>query len=190
MVAQDAPAPFRAGDVFAGKYVVDRVLGVGAMGVVVSASHAQLGEKVALKFLRAEVAQRADLVTRFLREARSAVRIKSEHVARIFDVGTTDGGIPYIVMEYLEGLDLQQVLQAHGALSVGDAVEYVTQSCLAMAEAHATGIVHRDLKPSNLFLTHRTDGSPLVKVLDFGISKVMADATDRTDLTATNGILG
>jgi eukaryotic-like serine/threonine-protein kinase len=190
MAMQDTPAPVQTGDIFAGKYVIERVLGAGAVGVVVAASHAQLGDKVALKFLRAEVAERTDVVARFLREARAAVRIKNEHVARILDVGTTDGGLPFIVMEYLEGCDLHKLLQTLGSLPIAEGVEYVVQACLAMVEAHATGVVHRDLKPSNLFLTQRADGSPLVKVLDFGISKIMAGESDRTDLTSTNGILG
>ncbi len=190
MDTRDTSAPVQGGDVFAGKYVIDRVIGAGAMGIVVAANHAQLGEKVVLKFLRADVARRPDLVARFLREARSAVRIRSEHVARILDVGTTDNDLPYIVMEHLEGCDLQEVLRTRGALPVADAVEYVAQACLAMVEAHALGVVHRDLKPSNIFLCQRGDGSPLIKVLDFGISKVIAEAGDQTDLTSTNGILG
>lgn len=190
MNTQDPPAPVQIGDLFAGKYVVDRVIGAGAMGVVVVATHAQLHEQVVLKFLRDDVAQRSDVVARFLREARSAVRIRNEHAARIIDVGTTDSGRPYIVMEYLQGCDLQELLRTRGSLTVEDAVDYVAQACLAMVEAHAAGIVHRDLKPSNLFLTHRSDGSSLVKVLDFGISKVLTDSSDQTDITSTNGILG
>jgi len=190
MTTQDPPAPVKNGDIFAGKYLVDRVIGSGAMGVVVVATHVQLHEQVVLKFLRHDVAQRSDVVARFLREARSAVRIRNEHVARMIDVDTTEGGLPYIVMEYLEGRDLQEVLRSRGTLAIGDAVDYVAQACLAMVEAHAAGVVHRDLKPSNLFLTHRSDGSSLVKVLDFGISKVVADSSDQTDITSTNGILG
>jgi eukaryotic-like serine/threonine-protein kinase len=190
MNSWETTAPVRAGDVFAGKFVIGHVIGVGASGVIVSADHAQLGEKVVLKFLRPEVADRSDVVTRFLREARAAVRIRGEHVARVIDVGTTDRGLPYIVMEHLDGCDLRKLLRARGALPVADAVEYVTQACLAMIEAHAAGVVHRDLKPSNLFLTHRADGSSLIKVLDFGISKLMAEANDQTDLTSTSGLLG
>lgn len=190
MTTHDPAAPVKNGDVFAGKYVVDRVIGSGAMGVVVVATHTQLHEQVVLKFLRHDVAQRADVVARFLREARSAVRIRNEHVARIIDIGTTESGLPYIVMEYLEGCDLRELLRVRGPLPIGDAADYVAQACLAMVEAHAAGVVHRDLKPSNLFLTRRSDGSPLVKVLDFGISKVITESSDQTDITSTHGILG
>src|SRR5262249_1800653 len=117
------------------------------MGVVVAATHLQLEERVAIKFLVQEAVGNAEAVTRFAREARAAVKIKSEHVARVIDVGTLETGAPYMVMEYLTGADLAQVLQSQGALSVEDAVEHVLQASEAIAEAHVLGIVHRDLKP-------------------------------------------
>src|SRR6185312_13248020 len=170
----------------AGKYRMERVLGQGGMGVVVAAVHTALDERVAIKLLLPEALASAETVARFQREARAAVRIKSEHVARVIDVGAVDPaafplqaelgvplqpGAPFMVMEYLEGQDLAAVLRSVGPLSVTDAVAYLTQAIEAIAEAHSLGIVHRDLKPSNLFLTRRPDGTPLVKVLDFGISK-------------------
>jgi serine/threonine protein kinase len=158
------------------------------MGIVVRATHLQLGEAVALKFLHGHVAQDADHVQRFLREARAAVRIKSEHVARVMDVGTLPSGAPFIVMELLVGEDLHRVTCQRGPLPVAEAVEYVLQACRAIAEAHQLGIVHRDLKPANLFLTRRADGTPLIKVLDFGISKSM-EGSDQS-LTATGDALG
>ena len=164
----------REGDVLAGRYRVERVIGHGGLGVVLCARHTELDERVAIKLLRPEVTQNADAVARFKREARAAVRIKSEHVARVMDVGALPGGAPYMVMEYLEGQDLKEVLTARGPLPIEDVAEHVLQACEAVAEAHALGIVHRDLKPSNLFLTRRTDGSPCIKVLDFGISKILA----------------
>jgi eukaryotic-like serine/threonine-protein kinase len=163
--------PVREGDLIAGKYAVERVLGDGGMGVVVAARHLELGERVALKFLLPEALKNPEACLRFVREARAAARIKGEHVARVLDVGTRDDGIPFIVMEYLEGHDLGRIIETRGPLAVSDAVHYVLQACEAVAEAHALGIVHRDLKPANLFLTTSPDGSPLVKVLDFGISK-------------------
>jgi serine/threonine-protein kinase len=144
------------------------------MGVVVAAVHVQLDEPVALKFMLPHALGSAEAVGRFLREARAAVKLKSEHVARVSDVGTLESGAPYIVMEYLDGADLAATLTARGALPPEEAVDYVVQACDALAEAHALGIVHRDLKPANLFVTRRRDGSPLVKVLDFGISKSSA----------------
>lgn len=110
---------------------------------------------------------------RFLREGRASVSLRSHHVARALDVGTLDNGVAYMVMEYLDGADLQAIMAQRGPLSVEEAVEYVLHACEAIAEAHAAGIVHRDLKPANLFLTTNADGSPCVKVLDFGISKIM-----------------
>jgi serine/threonine-protein kinase len=160
------------------------------MGVVVAAKHTQLGQRVALKFLRKEIAERPDVVARFLREAVTGARIKGEHTARILDVGTMDGGLPYMVMEFLEGRDLHELLSQRGPLPIDEAVEYVVQACMAVSEAHGAGIIHRDLKPSNLFVTSRPDGSPLVKVLDFGISKVSTLADERTELTRTDDVIG
>jgi serine/threonine-protein kinase len=137
-----APEP---GTVLVGKYRVERVLGVGGMGMVVAAHHLQLDERVALKFLLAETALQEDAVKRFIREARAAVKIKSDHVARVSDVGTLEDGLPYLVMEYLEGADLSSELERRARFSVEDAVELVLQACEAIAEAHALGIVHRDL---------------------------------------------
>jgi serine/threonine protein kinase len=160
----------RPGDVLGGKYEVENVLGAGGMGVVVAARHVELGQRVALKFLNAQYAGNAEVVARFLREARAAAAVQSEHVARVLDVTRTAEGVPYIVMEHLAGTDLDQLLRARGPLPVDEAIDYLLQACEAIAEAHAAGIVHRDLKPGNLFLAHRADGSPLVKVLDFGMS--------------------
>ena len=171
MQSQRAESGPKEGTVVAGKYVVERVIGVGGMGVVVAARHLELDERVALKFLLPETLQFPDVVARFSREARAAVRIKSEHVARIIDVGRLEDGAPYIVMEYLEGGDLEGLLEKRGALSVERAVDFTLQALEAVAAAHALGIVHRDLKPANLFLTKLGDGTTSIKVLDFGISK-------------------
>ncbi|MGD0679318.1 MAG: serine/threonine-protein kinase [Polyangiaceae bacterium] len=169
----ESAAGIREGDILAGKYRVERVLGAGGMGVVVAAHHIQLDEKVALKFLLPDALDNAEAVSRFAREARAAVKIKSEHAARVTDVGTLPNGAPYMVMEYLEGADLAAWLKARGALPIEQAVEFVLQACVAVAEAHALGIVHRDLKPANLFCVRRSDGQLSIKVLDFGISKMV-----------------
>ncbi len=162
----------QAGDVIAGKYVVERVLGIGGMGVVVAARHQGLDERVAVKFLQPMLAGHAHAVARFTREARAAVKIKSEHVAKVYDVGELETGTPYIIMEYLEGSDLAHWLSERGVLPIEQAVEFVLEACEAIAEAHALGIVHRDLKPGNLFVVHSIHGSYSIKVLDFGISKL------------------
>jgi serine/threonine-protein kinase len=181
--------PVAVGEVLAGKYKVEDVLGVGGMGVVVAARHLQLEQKVALKFLRPEAMQSKEAVERFLREARNAVRLRSEHVAKVQDVGTLDSGAPYMVMEFLEGADLSRVVHATGSITIEEAVYFVLQTCEAIAEAHSLGIIHRDLKPQNLFVTRRVDGKPLVKVLDFGISKSI-DTQSGLSLTRTSSIMG
>jgi serine/threonine-protein kinase len=180
----------REGDVLAGKYRVERVLGAGGMGVVVAAHHVQLDERVALKFLRPEALAHPDAVARFDREARAVVKIKSEHVARVSDVGRLDNGAPYMVMEYLEGEDLAVLVQQRGPLQVEQAVDFMLQACEAIAEAHSLGIVHRDLKPSNLFCIRRPHGQLSVKVLDFGISKVSASDGSDLGMTRTATVVG
>lgn len=190
LAAPSAPA---VGTVLDGKYRVERVLGEGGMGLVVAARHVQLDQLFALKLLLPQYCEHEEAVQRFLREARSAARIQSEHVARVSDVGTLGDGVPFMVMELLEGRDLDRELQARGPLPIAEAAGYVIQACLAVAEAHAFGIVHRDLKPANLFLTRRRDGSFLVKVLDFGISKAIEpDAVGGADanLTSTAAVMG
>jgi len=159
--------PVPEGTVLDGKYQIGRLLGRGGMGVVVAAHHLLLDTEVALKFL---TTTEPELVARFSREARAAARIQSEHVARVLDVGALPNGPPFMVMEYLGGEDLSQIL-ARGPVSHVEAVDYVLQACEAIAEAHSLGIVHRDLKPANLFLTRRAHGRSMVKVLDFGISR-------------------
>jgi eukaryotic-like serine/threonine-protein kinase len=183
-------APVQPGEVLAGKYKVERVLGVGGMGVVVAATHLHLDQRVALKFLLPEVVKIPEIVARFQREARAAVKIQSEHVARVIDVGTLESGAPYMVMEYLEGSDLSEVVKQRGPVPFESAIEYVLQACEALAEAHVAGIVHRDLKPANLFLIKRADGSPSVKVLDFGISKATIQAPGQGPLTQTSAVMG
>jgi serine/threonine protein kinase len=172
LAVEPVTMPFRIGEVIAGKYEILQLIGTGGMGFVVAANHIELGEKVALKFLRTDCLSNQELVGRFAREARASVKIKSEYVARVFDVGSLVNGAPFIVMEYLEGKDLYEVVHENGPLPVKTAVEYMMQACEALAVAHATGVVHRDVKPENLFLTKRATGMDIIKVLDFGISKV------------------
>jgi serine/threonine protein kinase len=152
-----------------------------------------LERHVAIKFLLNDAVQNPEVVARFAREARSAVRIESEHVARVIDVGALPAGAPYMVMEYLEGNDLAHRVAAQGAVPVEEAIDYLLQACEAIAEAHALGIVHRDLKPANLFLTRRADGTNFVKVLDFGISKAATGAPGSQldlSLTKTSTVMG
>lgn len=180
------------GDLVADKYRIDRVIGVGGMGVVMSAHHVQLDEPVAIKVLLPAAAVVPDVVARFSREARAAVKIKSEHVVRVLDVDVLPTGAPYMVMELLEGCDLASWVQEQGGIPIPRAVDFVLQAAEALAEAHRLGIVHRDLKPANLFWVCRPDGADLIKILDFGISKlaVAADTAETSHLTRTAAVFG
>jgi len=184
-------SPVQEGDLLAGKYRVEKVLGFGGMGVVVSAFRTDLEQRVAVKFLGQAAAERPDAAERFRREARAAAKIRSEHVARVLDVGTLDTGLPYMVMEFLEGNDIADELRRLERLPMIDAVDFILQAIEALAEAHASGVVHRDLKPGNLFLAHRADGTRRVKVLDFGISKALTGSSvEELSLTKTAALIG
>lgn len=183
-------SPVKVGELIADKYRVVEILAAGGMGVVVAAEHVQLGQRYAVKFLLSD-AQHAQSVERFLREARAAACIESTRVCRVFDCGTLPDGSPYMVMEHLVGHDLGHELKTRGRLPVGETVDLLLQALEGIAEAHAVGIVHRDLKPSNLFLCQKPGRAREVKVLDFGISKLMAtDESTEEDLTATATMLG
>jgi serine/threonine-protein kinase len=169
------------GEIIAGKYRLEKIIGKGGMGVVLSARHIGLDEPVAVKILRPAMMILDGMVGRFVREARAASKIKSEHVVRVMDVGELDGGVPFMVMEYLDGIDLAAYRRQNGPLGVEETVQIVVEAADAIAEAHSLGIVHRDLKPANIFLAKRRDNRRVVKVLDFGISKVeSADDTTKT----------
>jgi serine/threonine protein kinase len=183
-------SPVAQGDVLAQKYKVDRIIGVGGMGVVVAATHLALNQKVALKLLLPSALSSAESVERFLREARAIASLRSVHVPRVVDVGTLESGQPYMVMELLEGEDLGQLLARCGPLGSGEAMEYVRQACEALVEAHDLGIVHRDLKPNNLFLARDARGREQIKLLDFGISKSRDLDAGNLSLTRTSAVMG
>lgn len=186
----DATLPFKVGDTLAGKYRIDRVLGIGGMGVVVAATHLDLDSKVAIKVMRDELLDEPSAVQRLMLEARAAAKIRSEHVARVLDVSTLPSGVPYIVMEFLDGCDLAQLLSEQGTLPVAQAADYLLEACEALAEAHAAQIIHRDLKPENLFVARGADGSPTIKVVDFGISKQIGPAANERALTNPSTAVG
>ncbi len=163
---------FSPGALLAGKYRIERVVGEGGIGVVLAATHEHLEQNVAVKYLKPEACRQPVLRERFLREARLAAKLQSPHVVRVHDVGEASCGTPYMVMEYLEGEDLGTRLEA-GPMPSLAAVDCMLQACEALAEMHALGFVHRDLKPENLFLARMSSGASLVKLLDFGISKVL-----------------
>ena len=177
------------GDVIGGKYEIERILGTGGMGIVVAARHLDLGQRVAIKFMLRETLNDPGNAERFLREAKTAVKLRSVHTARVLDVTRLADGEPFMVMEYLEGRDLDAELDANGPLPPRVAVDWILQASEALAEAHGLGMIHRDVKLKNMFLTQTVDGAPLVKVLDFGLAKLL-DREEDVSLTAKNEIFG
>lgn len=179
------------GDVVDGKYVVRRVIAQSAVSVVVAAEHKVLGNQVAIKILSVPTKRREEWQARLLREARIVASIDSEHVARVLDVGTYPNGAPIIVMELLDGRDLAADLAKRGPMPVEVVADYMMEALDGVADAHARDVVHRDLKPANLFLSTHGDGSSVVKVLDFGLSKGLAVEQDEDRrLTGAGGLVG
>jgi serine/threonine-protein kinase len=185
-----AGSPLQVGEIVAGKYRIEREIGRGGMGIVLCATHLQLEHLVAIKVMRRDLLEDDQALTRLLVEARAAARIRSEHVARVLDVGTLDNGSPFIVMEYLEGEDLADLLERQGPLDVEQAVLFMLQSCEALAEVHVAEMVHRDLKPGNLFIHRLPDGSPTLKIVDFGISKYIGGSAGERAATTSQQVLG
>jgi tRNA A-37 threonylcarbamoyl transferase component Bud32 len=174
----------RPGDVVRQKYRLEQVIGEGGMAVVIAAWHLRLDQRVALKFLRPETARHPDAVQRFFREAQAVSKMEGSHVPRVIDVDALDDGLPFIAMEFLEGSDLSSVARDGRPLDPAVAAGYVRQACEAITEAHGLGIIHRDLKPANLFLAKKRSGEEAIKVLDFGISKLLEDTGITAGATA------
>jgi serine/threonine-protein kinase len=175
------------------KYVVEALIGIGGMGAVVAARRVWDGVSVAIKVMLADEAKHEDSTRRFFREARAAGVIDSPHVAKLLDFGRLDDGTPFMVLELLHGRGLDEIIRERAPLPIEEAIDLILQAAEGIAEAHARGIVHRDIKPSNLHVTRATDGTALLKVLDFGISKatmVFEQGTDGPALTETNATLG
>jgi serine/threonine protein kinase len=172
------------------KYRIERVLGVGGMGAVVAAQHLKLGETVAIKFLLPRAVGQGRHAQRFLREARAVSKMRSSHVARVFDVDVRRDGAPFIVMEHLTGETLAALVRRESPLAVERTVDAVLEACEAVAEAHSLGIVHRDLKPANLFVAQGAGDIGLMKVLDFGISKLVGPDSGETETTTGEGFVG
>ncbi len=179
----------KAGTVLGNRYVVERILGQGGMGVVVAAKHRELGQRVAIKMIQASGREDPEVLSRFERESHAVAELASEHVARVTDVGTFDDGSPFMVMEYLEGEDLAARIYREGLLDLSEVLRLFIQACIGLGDAHEHGIVHRDVKPSNLFLTKRRSGRTVLKVLDFGIAKSDDDHVAHS-LTRTNTLIG
>jgi serine/threonine protein kinase len=186
-----ALAHHRLGQILADKYRIASFLGDGAMGTVYEAQHVIVGRRFAVKLLRTELVQQPEIVERFRREAQAAGSLESENIASVVDFGHDPDGVPFIVMEFLAGADLGRILAQEGTLPLARVVEVAIQVCRGLAAAHAAGIVHRDLKPENLFLTRRGDGSDLVKILDFGIAKLLpVGRSSPANLTRTGPAMG
>ena len=179
----------RPGDVIDGRYRVETRLGEGGMGEVWRATHVTVGNLVALKVLKGEASGGSENAARFLREARSAGRLRGEHVCRVMDAGATETGQPYLVMELLEGEDISNLI-ARGPLPAARAARYVVDACEALAEAHALGMVHRDIKPANLFVARQPGGGESLKVLDFGIATAATVDAASGRLTSTTSMMG
>lgn len=177
------------GDVVADKFVVERVIGLGGMAQVLAARHLKLGTRVAIKAVHPTLATDPQAVARFLREAQAMASLESEHVVRVHDVGELPNGVPYLIMDYLEGRDLGAMLAERGPLPVPLALEYIRQACDALIEAHAVGIIHRDMKPQNVFVVRKPSGAESVRVLDFGLAKAVT-AEDGHQLTKAGHIMG
>jgi serine/threonine-protein kinase len=188
MGASGATGSLPAGTLVLGRYRIDGLLGRGGMGVVYAAHHTFMDQRVALKLLLPEALTGTESITRFINEARHAAKIPGDNVCRILDVGLLESGLPYIAMEYLDGKSLEAIATERGTVDASDAARWTLEALVAVAHAHARGIIHRDLKPSNLFLAALEDGSRVVKVLDFGISKSTDSA--QPNLTSTRGMVG
>jgi serine/threonine-protein kinase len=185
----ESSSPVAPGQIIGDRYLIGSIIGEGGMGVVCAATHVGLGTPVAVKLIRASMKQGSEAVLRFLNEARTAASLKGEHIARVYDVGLLETGEPYLVMERLDGIGLDEFIQQRGPLSQGEAVDIVLQACEGLAEAHAVSLVHRDIKPANLFLARRPDGQFVLKVLDFGIAKRLLES-DRKGLTDPGSSMG
>ena len=181
----------KVGDILAGKYRAERVMGAGGMGVVVEVTHVESGGVFALKYLRPSVARDPSAAARFLREAKAGGRIRNPHVVAISDVGELSSGSPFLVMEYLEGTSLDKRLVAGTRLPLSEACDLAMQVAEGLAAAHAMGVIHRDIKPANLFLTLGPDGAEVLKIVDFGISKILdPDSPSAQHLTRTQTSIG
>ena len=182
--------PLVIGEVIDGRYLIEERLGEGGMASIYRATHLQLDQPVAIKVASESLLSMPGIVERFLQEARAATRLKTPHVARVHDVGKLTSGAPYMVMELLEGRDLDAVLREDFPLPVTQAVDYVLQACEALAEVHGRGMGHRDVKPGNLFVVRGADGRPWVKLIDFGIARAVSPVADDSRLTQPHLVMG
>jgi serine/threonine-protein kinase len=176
------------GTILGDNYRITRLIGIGGMGAIYEAAHVGSGKRVAIKMMSRELSVHPEALARFRREVKVTTELAHPHIVDVFDFGSSPGGEPYLVMEYLEGEDLEQLLERDGSVPLGKAVQIIKQLASALAVAHGEGIVHRDLKPGNVFLVQVEGDGVFVKVVDFGISKVLKAAT--TKLTMARAVVG
>ncbi|MFH1437850.1 MAG: protein kinase [Pseudomonadota bacterium] len=173
------------------RYRVNRIIGEGGMGVIYECEHISIGKKLAVKFLNTASGTSSDSYKRFQREARATASIAHKNIVDIIDLGETQDGIPYIIMEYLQGEDLGVHLTTHRKLALAEARDILEQVLEALSAVHSSGVVHRDLKPENIFLARQSGGSQIVKILDFGISRLTGgDELKKTRLTKAGFVYG
>src|SRR3954467_9402235 len=187
-MASSLPPPDLAGTTIAGKYVIDRLVGGGAMGSVWAAQHTTLGHRVAIKFIHPKLAEKAESARRFETEARAAAKLRSRHAVQVYDYGTTPEGQPYIVMEFIDGESLDEAIWDRGALPAAEVIEIISQAAQALDVAHRAGVIHRDLKPENIMLATDAEAGSLgytVKLVDFGIAKLLHDDTAQGGMGTT-----
>ncbi len=177
----------KPGDIVDGKYELVRLIGKGGMGSVWEVRHTRTKQRLALKLLLSEMENESAAIDRFIQESQAAAAIGSDHIIFVTDAGDTADGTPYMVMEYLEGVDLSQIMKRERPMDPQRAVNLIIQACEGLGAAHAAGIIHRDVKPANLFVTRKPDGSERVKILDFGIARIQ-DTTK--SMTSTKAVLG
>lgn len=166
----------RSGEILAGKYRLLRQLGRGGMGTVYEAEHTRVERHFAVKFLSKELSKNRDFIKRFDLEAKTGGRLNHENIIAVIDSGIDAEETPFFVMEYLEGCSLRNILEEYGELGIDRSVDIIVQACSGINAAHSQNIIHRDLKPDNLFIAQRDDGSDWVKILDFGIAKLLKDS--------------
>jgi serine/threonine protein kinase len=179
------------GVIIAGSYRLEKLIAKGGMGLVYQATHLRLGKRVALKILLPQFAEFKEQITRFLNEALGVADVHHRNIIEIMDVGATESGLPFFVMEFLEGESLRQRLKQRGTLDLAALSSIMIQVLSGLSVLHARNIIHRDIKPSNIFISREEDGTEMVKVLDFGVSKFhLLDITGVADITTTGTILG
>jgi serine/threonine-protein kinase len=189
-VQAEAQADPLVGATLANRYQVMRCIGRGGMGAVYEAQHVALGKRIAIKLLLDKYADDREAVERFHREALTATQIGNDHIVDVIDIGTTDDGRSFVAMEYLDGADLGRLLASSGPMPASRAIHIIHQVLRGLGAAHAKGIVHRDMKPDNVIVVARDDNPDFVKILDFGISKIIAAQDAKVRLTATGAVVG